>query len=232
MPTKTCALLKCSGQFVPVKPFQRYCDEKCRGAAYRERNRERVLARQRAYGKTKAGREWHRSYTSVYWAKPENRFRLLTNGARLRAIKRGMRFEEGLLASILAAPPTHCACCGVPLDYSMGRGRNNMVSRSPSLDRIDPREGYTIRNVAVICMRCNTVKGDATLEELRVVCGYVADRDVNAARNILALGLSARGGAVPIRTRRRSAKPKSCSISDHTDAAGGFQGTTREGGRG
>ena len=43
----------------------------------------------------------------------------------------------------------------------------------PSLDRIDSTRGYTLDNVAVICGRCNRLKSDASLSELKLLVAYV-----------------------------------------------------------
>ena len=66
------------------------------------------------------------------------------------------------------------------------------------------------------CSACGLVVQKTLAERThRCPCGYVADRDVNAARNILALGMSARGAAPPVRGRQRSAKSKSVG-PEHT----------------
>ena len=38
-----------------------------------------------------------------------------------------------------------------------------------TLDRIDPTKGYTLGNVQILSFRANTIKGDATLEELKQI---------------------------------------------------------------
>lgn len=59
--------------------------------------------------------------------------------------------------------PDMCPLLGIPLlRASVGR----KVHGSPSLDRIDPSKGYIKGNVWVISTRANTLKNNATLEEL------------------------------------------------------------------
>jgi hypothetical protein len=41
------------------------------------------------------------------------------------------------------------------------------------LDRIDNNEGYVKGNVAVISFRANTLKNNATAEELRAIADYM-----------------------------------------------------------
>lgn len=72
---------------------------------------------------------------------------------------------------LVANPPTHCACCRKKLDYSTGRGLDKRDS--PSLDRWDNSQGYTLENTKVICYRCNELKRDATLAEMKVIVRYM-----------------------------------------------------------
>jgi hypothetical protein len=86
----------------------------------------------------------------------------LWRAARCRARKRGIEFDL-LLEDIVI--PTVCPVLGTPLT-------------SPSLDRFDPRRGYTADNVRVISMRANTIKNDASAEELEQILAYMrGERD-------------------------------------------------------
>jgi hypothetical protein len=59
---------------------------------------------------------------------------------------------------------THCPLLGIELTYSKycGTTPNNYAT----LDRIDPQKGYVMGNVQIISFRANTLKGDASIEEL------------------------------------------------------------------
>lgn len=71
-----------------------------------------------------------------------------------------------------------------------------------------------------VCSEC----GAEVLKDLRVRvhdcphCGYVANRDVNAAQNILRLGRSLRGAAPVVNGRRRSAKSKYRKTEPHSSS--------------
>lgn len=57
--------------------------------------------------------------------------------------------------------PEYCPVLGLKLDYyANGRQEN-----SPSIDQIDPNQGYILGNVAVISWRANRIKNDGTLDE-------------------------------------------------------------------
>ena len=73
------------------------------------------------------------------------------------------------------------------------------------------------RGTSQECPECGQVKKKTLAERVHCCdCGYTADRDVAAARVILARGQRVQGDAAPVRARRRSAKPKSLSGPDHT----------------
>ena len=44
---------------------------------------------------------------------------------------------------------------------------------APSLDRFDPKKGYVKGNVSVMSRRANTLKRDATSEELQKVIDFI-----------------------------------------------------------
>ena len=46
---------------------------------------------------------------------------------------------------------------------------------NPSLDRIRPELGYIVGNIAIISMRANLIKQDASAEELRQVASWTEE---------------------------------------------------------
>jgi len=71
--------------------------------------------------------------------------------------------------------PETCPVLGIPLFARIGAGRSNrdQVENSPSLDRIDNSKGYVPGNIAVISMRANMIKNNATLAELKAIVAYI-----------------------------------------------------------
>jgi hypothetical protein len=71
--------------------------------------------------------------------------------------------------------PETCPVLGIPLVARVGAGRSNRdeVENSPSLDRIDNSKGYVPSNIAVISMRANMIKNNATLAELKAIVAYI-----------------------------------------------------------
>lgn len=65
-----------------------------------------------------------------------------------------------------------CPCCGQAFLL------NNTTRRGPkrnsfTLDRIHPDRGYVVGNVVVLCWRCNSVKKDATPDELERITRWL-----------------------------------------------------------
>lgn len=109
-------------------------------------------------------REWRvnnkerRNEASRRWARnhPEQ---ALLNYAKRRARIRNIEFDLQLEDIQI---PEFCPVLGIPLFQG-----DRMNPNSPSLDRINPLRGYIKHNVAVISLRANNLKKDASLEEIR-----------------------------------------------------------------
>ena len=70
----------------------------------------------------------------------------------------------------------NCPYCEHPLNYAKPGPLGGYNSKDkdhqstlPSLDRINPKETYTTENAQVICNRCNTLKNNATVEEIVIL---------------------------------------------------------------
>lgn len=86
--------------------------------------------------------------------------------AKARAARKSIPFD---ISAVDIATATHCPVLGVELIY--GASRND--PHGPSLDRSKPELGYVRGNVRVISNRANTLKRDATLEEVRKLLNYM-----------------------------------------------------------
>lgn len=90
----------------------------------------------------------------------------LLNSARHRAKKRGLEFN--ITKNDITIPDT-CPVFGTTLYSSKGHVTDN----SPTLDRIDNSKGYIKGNIQVISHRANSIKRDATIEELEKIIEYM-----------------------------------------------------------
>lgn len=92
----------------------------------------------------------------------------LYQNAKKRAKDKGVPFEIELTDIVV---PRTCPILGIEL--KRGVGPRNYIESSPSLDRIVPELGYVKGNIAVISMRANRIKNDATVGELEAVIAFI-----------------------------------------------------------
>lgn len=159
--------------------------EYCRN--YNEKHRERIKARkQEAYTINKAAtllriREYKKAnkekskradHARILRLELEDPAKIL-----LSRVKTSSR-TRGIPCTITTADlvvPSVCPILGMPLAFRQGR------DCVPSVDRIDNTKGYVPGNVWVISGRANTMKNDASIEELRRFCtGVLAAKPLNA----------------------------------------------------
>jgi hypothetical protein len=62
---------------------------------------------------------------------------------------------------------THCPLLGIELSYKLPQ--KSLLDNYATLDRIDSSKGYTVDNVQIISYRANTIKNNATLEEMQLI---------------------------------------------------------------
>lgn len=92
---------------------------------------------------------------------------LMYISAKRRAIKQGIPFE--LEFNSFPEIPLKCPVLGLLLKSGIGKPLPN----SPSLDKIIPSLGYVEGNIQIISHRANTIKSDASVEEILAVANYV-----------------------------------------------------------
>jgi hypothetical protein len=89
------------------------------------------------------------------------------HACKKRAKEKGLDFTLRLEDIVI---PSHCPMLGIPLFPTTGQAAH---ANSPSLDRIDPRKGYTPENTIIISHRANTIKSNATPKELRLIADCI-----------------------------------------------------------
>ncbi len=90
----------------------------------------------------------------------------LLSAAKKRARRLGLPFD---LAKNDLSIPERCPV----LDIRLEVGDGVLHAASPTLDRTEPSRGYVKGNVVVMSHRANTLKSNATAEELRQVLAYL-----------------------------------------------------------
>jgi len=129
---------------------------------YYKKNREKVDTRNKLYYRAHVEeiREWQRGN------RIKNLKKVLVYSARQRAKKQGVPFN---LSPDDFEIPVRCPVFGFRLKV----GNSGFNPRSPSIDRIIPKLGYVPGNIQVISYRANELKRDASLEELKMLVGFL-----------------------------------------------------------
>lgn len=132
-----------------------------------------------------AGREYRKYYYSRRRAedaeysrqmqqkwRDKNPKRYMWTRARSRARAEGIPFS---ITEDDFSIPEYCPVfTHLKLEFSSGCG--SRPDNIPTLDKIIPALGYVPGNVAVISMRANRLKSDATAEELRAILDWIHAR--------------------------------------------------------
>ena len=122
--------------------------------------REKKVQRQRDdEGRPDKCHAWYRDH----W------LRCALKTAARRASEKGVPFA---LEEKDVVVPVFCPILGVRLQIQRGKHSDD----SPSLDRVIPSLGYVPGNVIVISHRGNTIKSNATLEELEALTRWLRAR--------------------------------------------------------
>ena len=93
----------------------------------------------------------------------------LFTAAKSRARKNGIPFNLDLSDIVI---PEFCPVLGIPMIKAIGKHTSN----SPSLDKIIVKLGYVKGNVWVISNRANTIKTNATVEEIELLAAALRNK--------------------------------------------------------
>lgn len=99
----------------------------------------------------------------------------LIRGARTRAKARGLPFALSL-EWLNAAWPVD-GCCPVIRHIRLTWGSGNSKRACPSIDRIHPELGYVPSNCRIISNRANTLKNNASVEEMEAILADLKEHD-------------------------------------------------------
>jgi len=97
--------------------------------------------------------------------KQKNPRQAILSSCRSSAKKKGIEFTLTLEDIQI---PEECPVLGIPIIADNKPRTDN----SPSVDRIDNSKGYVSENIVVVSWRANTLKKDASLEELQKIADF------------------------------------------------------------
>ena len=140
------------------------CSCSCGGSTSTTRRHEIVSGKTQSCGCIRKERsvEFNKSRFDPNAISKSVEYRILTR-AKSRAKQKNIPFN--LTLEDIEVPET-CPLLGIPIEIQPKKGYH---PNSPSLDKIIPEKGYIKGNVWVISNRANTLKNDATLQELKTL---------------------------------------------------------------
>lgn len=95
-----------------------------------------------------------------------DRRKILINAAKKRAKEKKIDFNITVEDIIL---PKFCPILGIELEFNDTCVKDN----SYSIDRIDSSMGYVAGNIQIISFKANTIKNNASIEELEKIVNYL-----------------------------------------------------------
>lgn len=138
-----------------------------RNKEYRENNKEKL----REFEKSPHRKKFHSDWLKT--KRKEEPYRFIYYSAKQRAKKHGIIFSISKQDVIDVYPiDNKCPILDLQLQPSLKKTQEN----SPSLDRIIPEKGYVKGNILIISHRANTIKNNATVEELEKIAAFLRSR--------------------------------------------------------
>lgn len=76
--------------------------------------------------------------------------------------------------------PNECPVFGTKFSYKRGEYTNG-IDYKPSLDRLDPKQGYTVENTKVISWLANRIKSNANAQQVQAVAAWFLAQELPCA---------------------------------------------------
>jgi len=156
-----CKVDKSVEEFVFGRLKCKRCYKKCHD--YYKANREKEIARaQRSNARKDRAEENKRKREAIRKNPVAYMLWTVKSRAKIRGIPFNLTHEDIIVPSI-------CPVLGIPMFIGSGIATGN----SPSIDRINSNFGYVKGNIQIISNRANTIKSNATLDELKAVVAHM-----------------------------------------------------------
>lgn len=135
------------------------CDNEAR-KQWTTNNREHTNRYSREYKRTEKSKLHERTYSKKYTSTLNGRVTYLLKGAKARSKRKNLPFDMDRQWLVEHLVNLKCEATGLPLSLE----KDSRYYQSPyvaSLDRIDPKKGYTKDNCQIVSVIYNKAKGDS-----------------------------------------------------------------------
>lgn len=127
----------------------------------KEEKLHKKQVRERLYRQNPTRLVKEKEYQAKHKLTLKHRATALKNKARIRAEKKNLPFELSFEFVLDKLTNGICEATGLPLEMSIGARKQY----TPSLDRINPKEGYTFKNTQMVCTVYNLMKSNFSEKE-------------------------------------------------------------------
>lgn len=115
-----------------------------------------------------ASAKWRKTHQEqvkqvAFESKRNNPEKYLLSLAKRRAKEKGLEFSISVTDIVI---PKVCPVLGIKLE-KVPSGTRTQLPGTPTIDRLNPKKGYTKDNVKIISWRANSLKGDGSLAEFQ-----------------------------------------------------------------
>jgi len=101
----------------------------------------------------------------------------LLNQLKASAKKRGIPFDLTTADIDDIGIPITCPVLGIPLKFNKGKPQRDSVS----FDRIDSSRGYTKDDIVIVSQRVNSLKSNASLDEMQKIVNFYLTTNLNCS---------------------------------------------------
>lgn len=133
---------------------------------YYQQNREKEIARAQKSNKKKSRKEINIYKKELNRRHPLN---IILQQAKHRAKSKNIPFN---ISADDIEIPEFCPIFGLELQINEGHAKDNSIS----LDRIIPSLGYVKGNVVIISYKANTIKNNASIDELEKILNWLKEK--------------------------------------------------------
>lgn len=101
----------------------------------------------------------------------------ILSNLRASAKKRGIPFDLTTSDLDEIGIPITCPVLGIPIHFNRGKVCDNSIS----IDRIDSTKGYTKDNIVIVSQRVNSLKSNASLDEMQKIVNFYLTTNLNCS---------------------------------------------------
>ena len=133
----------------------------------------------REHNKKESTKTYRRVYSRNFKKTPKGRATSLYDNAKARARDNNLDFDLDIPWITEKIETGICEATKLPfvLETSGKSGISNMKAWAPTLDKVNPKEGYTKENVKLVCWIYNRAKGVDNEETLRIMARALLDAE-------------------------------------------------------